>query len=517
MHPDCPDYDLCENCEALPIPVHPQIHPMLKMKKADSVVPTVYRVGQTDLIEPVLSTFPVNNRPVSLPPSLVDEERVRTPKGVPPLPAWMALSPIASDPSPVRSQASSTKPPLPPKPEMMSQTSWPPISKHAVLTQGYFGPEISNPFADIFAAPTVTEPSIKNEDHAYQADGESDISLPSVPNHIPNPWPTTNFTERQELLQLMDDIAGVSRNASHIMKPFAEPSPKLPLVDFTSVESSMYTQPSKKESQEASPPTPPAQEFLPALQVTGDLFNSLFHRIEDVVTSQSAVSGHSNGTAQPAAQETLNKEPQSVESGQATTFGDISVSMSHLLRELEKISPVPTDQPKVSVRNVSVKKAVSVAESSISNEVLVNPPERKQPFSERIPHSLVDLMSASLQNMRSGLQTEAASKPVSEPRLPLTATFIEDVTVPDGQVFPPGAEFVKCWRLLNDSGRDWPETTELVFVAGESLSAGQDAASLSVELGKVAAGAEVDAWTGELKVRQIHIDGVDRFSSSFNF
>ncbi|KAJ7847302.1 hypothetical protein B0H13DRAFT_1570429, partial [Mycena leptocephala] len=34
MHPECPDFDLCEDCEALPIPVHPDTHPMLKIKSA---------------------------------------------------------------------------------------------------------------------------------------------------------------------------------------------------------------------------------------------------------------------------------------------------------------------------------------------------------------------------------------------------------------------------------------------------------------------------------------------------
>lgn len=32
MHPECPDYDLCESCEASPFPVHPENHPMLKTK-----------------------------------------------------------------------------------------------------------------------------------------------------------------------------------------------------------------------------------------------------------------------------------------------------------------------------------------------------------------------------------------------------------------------------------------------------------------------------------------------------
>ncbi|KAF8902205.1 hypothetical protein CPB84DRAFT_872884 [Gymnopilus junonius] len=45
-HPDCPDYDLCEDCEALPIPVHPNTHPLLKMK-----IPTLHSSSQPPLEE----------------------------------------------------------------------------------------------------------------------------------------------------------------------------------------------------------------------------------------------------------------------------------------------------------------------------------------------------------------------------------------------------------------------------------------------------------------------------------
>ncbi|GAA5866567.1 hypothetical protein JCM3774_004016 [Rhodotorula dairenensis] len=33
MHPNCPDYDLCADCEALPIAVHPHDHPLLKIRQ----------------------------------------------------------------------------------------------------------------------------------------------------------------------------------------------------------------------------------------------------------------------------------------------------------------------------------------------------------------------------------------------------------------------------------------------------------------------------------------------------
>ncbi len=37
MHPSCPDFDLCADCEALPIPRHPETHPLLKIKTPNVV------------------------------------------------------------------------------------------------------------------------------------------------------------------------------------------------------------------------------------------------------------------------------------------------------------------------------------------------------------------------------------------------------------------------------------------------------------------------------------------------
>ena len=43
MHESCSDFDLCENCEAHPIPVHPVNHPLLKLKTPGAVIPMVLR------------------------------------------------------------------------------------------------------------------------------------------------------------------------------------------------------------------------------------------------------------------------------------------------------------------------------------------------------------------------------------------------------------------------------------------------------------------------------------------
>lgn len=45
MHVDCPDFDLCVVCEALPIPVHDVNHPMLKIKTDQTVIPSVHGAG----------------------------------------------------------------------------------------------------------------------------------------------------------------------------------------------------------------------------------------------------------------------------------------------------------------------------------------------------------------------------------------------------------------------------------------------------------------------------------------
>lgn len=50
------------------------------------------------------------------------------------------------------------------------------------------------------------------------------------------------------------------------------------------------------------------------------------------------------------------------------------------------------------------------------------------------------------------------------------ASFVADVTVPDGTVFSPGASFTKTWRLKNVSTCTWTAQYDLVFVDGNSLN-----------------------------------------------
>jgi len=85
---------------------------------------------------------------------------------------------------------------------------------------------------------------------------------------------------------------------------------------------------------------------------------------------------------------------------------------------------------------------------------------------------------------------------------PLFASFLSDNNIPDGQVFPPGAEFVKSWKMVNQGAGDWPESTELVFVAGDRMAPHANA-QRSVMVGSVKAGAEVEIAAGEMKAPEI--------------
>lgn len=52
--------------------------------------------------------------------------------------------------------------------------------------------------------------------------------------------------------------------------------------------------------------------------------------------------------------------------------------------------------------------------------------------------------------------------------------FIEDVTVPDGSLFTPGAYIDKLWRVENSGTCNWDDRYRLRLVEGSSLSAKEE-------------------------------------------
>ncbi|MDX1437780.1 MAG: NBR1-Ig-like domain-containing protein, partial [Anaerolineales bacterium] len=56
--------------------------------------------------------------------------------------------------------------------------------------------------------------------------------------------------------------------------------------------------------------------------------------------------------------------------------------------------------------------------------------------------------------------------------------FVADVTIPDGEQFSPGEEFVKTWRLRNSGTSIWSPDYNLIYVSGSQMS-GPDTLALS--------------------------------------
>ena len=58
----------------------------------------------------------------------------------------------------------------------------------------------------------------------------------------------------------------------------------------------------------------------------------------------------------------------------------------------------------------------------------------------------------------------------STPGCTLEASFVTDVTIPDGSVVAPGSQFVKTWRIKNSGTCDWGNGFSLAFVEGNQMS-----------------------------------------------
>jgi Ig-like domain from next to BRCA1 gene len=73
----------------------------------------------------------------------------------------------------------------------------------------------------------------------------------------------------------------------------------------------------------------------------------------------------------------------------------------------------------------------------------------------------------------SSIVVGAIATPQPAPGLPtgcqLAAQFVSDVSIPDGTPVQAGAQFVKTWRLRNNSGCDWPAGFQLHFYANEPM------------------------------------------------
>jgi next-to-BRCA1 protein 1 len=372
MHPACKDFDLCVDCEALPIPVHPIDHPLLKIKTPKTIIPQVLREGQeirekTEPVIPALAgerSFPLPQIPV-LQPLPVHTGIVGLPV-IPPRPPLPVPVPIRIDSSAQTIQA--------PRVSTSTQTI---RKRRSVASVQTINPgeeksvQVETPTP--VAAPRIIRIPIAEEEHKREPESPKIIVLPSVPTTEP--------------------VAP---------RPAAVPVPI----------------PSRPDPISISIPV-----VLPSTQPT-------IVRLPSLPTSEAVP------------------------------------------------SPIVPRSPSPSVVTQAPPPAPALAPAT---PLVASEPEMTQTVTQ--PASFYSNF--------------IANRPALD-AIALSAAFVEDMNVADGTTFPPGAEFIKCWKMINDGRHDWPSETTLVFVGGDRMAAFANAPN-SYDVGKAAVSQAVDVWAGDLK------------------
>lgn len=155
--------------------------------------------------------------------------------------------------------------------------------------------------------------------------------------------------------------------------------------------------------------------------------------------------------------------------------------------------------------------SVPVEEPVIKDESLVLPVEARTIEPESVQEEDVVLAAPPVMLKRQSRVARTASslfdiapllRSPTDTTPELVATFISNNNVEDGHVFPPGAEFVKSWLMANEGPGTWPETTELVYVAGYRMGSFEEA-PMRYHVGAVPAGGRVDAIAADMKAPEV--------------
>ncbi|KAG6919025.1 hypothetical protein DXG01_009735 [Tephrocybe rancida] len=381
MHRDCPDFDLCERCEALPIPQHPDTHPLLKMRSAETVIPTVYR-----------------------------------------------------------------------SPEFLQQDE--------VSASSFLGG---------INQPMFQEPSVASRSHVVVAEPGSE-SMPSSYDIQ---------TEYGGLTLTSPEHATTSTNLpglfSHCVYPMPLHSPQWPsLMEPAS------------QLHDDSPSTNEHPELSLPGQLTGLNFGSDVEVLSPLNTTSPAILDAIDAPAVPGAWH--------------------SAGLSNIINSPPE-QLVPFQPPTRKDDSVYSHEEATATDSPLHTEaILIRPaspdlPEMRQVFPSS-NRSLADLLNGynSMSNLK--IEDVEIQEELSDiASTPLSAGFIEDITAPDGQIFTAGVTFIKVWRMVNNSARDWPSNTQVVFVGGTQLVSGNPPPHIQpmCTVGPLKPGEEKNVWTPELK------------------
>ena len=450
MSPSCLDFDLCQDCEALPFPAHPPAHPLLKMKTADTLVPLVHKSLQM----------------VSKATEVTDE-------------VGRSLSYASTQQSPVDEGEEEAR-------RLRLQTIRDALDQLAIF----------NTQTAPAMMPLEELETAKPESPLIRAFGEINVDeAESAKEETPATSLLHNFKiPSSGLLSPTNDEATVSLDRPSVRTLASIIKAKYPENQNTSV----------------GQPVASSSESLIDL--------------DEPSNSQNAQAGNSipGGVMTPL--EAGASTPSVPRLGPVNNewrelWPELTTMLKHLLQP-----PTPNGVPNLT-REEGMPGGMVVEESKMDESVQAKPEDEHPSAAVEgstlggeplLCRPLGPRAGDRLENIRSNVQRvsdyfSASSASDSEEQSaersvqasiglqPLHATFVSDGNIPDGQIFPPGAEFVKSWRMANQGSRDWPESTELVFVAGDRM-APHGNSPRKVKVGAVKAGEEVEIVAGEMKV-----------------
>jgi len=119
-----------------------------------------------------------------------------------------------------------------------------------------------------------------------------------------------------------------------------------------------------------------------------------------------------------------------------------------------KAEPIPTVDPNMIMTAVALTVQADVTRIALLTPSATLPPP---PAATLAPDPTLALPTG---------QPNQAPLPAS---LPDNATFISDVTVPDGTVFGKNQSFTKTWKIMNTGTTTWDSTYKLVYTDGPIL------------------------------------------------
>ncbi|KAG8833401.1 hypothetical protein FRC17_010727 [Serendipita sp. 399] len=381
MHPSCPDFDLCMNCEALPIPVHPADHPLLKINDPRTKIPVVVRdapsARQGITRDDLARAF--EQRRQSTPHEAMS---MHTPRA--------STISVQTDAAPSHSQSTQTE-----ATSLLDEIVQFSLTRESTpASPESFTPNVA-PQISISSAPSrISIPALVASPASTSTDSAAYVAAPSV----------------------------MSASPYDVAIPGALPDRVTPPASFQFLEF------------EATAPT---------LDIFADNHET---SIRDI----------------PSPPKT---EPTPIAGFEPTIIN---------------LPSVPNVDP------TSLKIPVAIR----------TPPVKTEPLSEEVMTEISPSLISGFHIRPSQVRAAALSGLSLPPTL--VASFIEDNNVPDGHVFPPGAEFIKSWKMKNEGALDWPAETVLAFVGGRRLASFPSAPN-TYAVGQVKAGETIDVWAGDLK------------------